>query len=363
MSEDRSKESRLGRTLILLILCVVLFVGAGWLAYPRLDEFATLEDSSQYVAHGKDLIDKGEYLKAADLLGGVVRYHRPGGVEPYALLALAHERAGNVSEAEYQRARSEFQKAWLSPMVKMPAYLSDKWGPTIKAGRLVVNRLGSGAKSAPKELLIPILENTFRKWRIEGGSEIDKWASEMGVEDIMAILIGSGDLLVYGKGEIGKTGAGSPVSILVESSGIRWASPARITIGNKRAIESDESKPGFILAYLMRDNEEPVVQQFDTAGDAKEAIKMRDLIRYMPEGRIVAVAVNKGIGPETDRWIVEEILALIGVELPSYRFLRARLMDGAPLAAVGVRGAEPGTGICNLGEAERNKAAVLILAE
>jgi hypothetical protein len=359
----KSQDGRGRRVLVLWMVCITLFLFATFLVYPRLDEFALLEDSSRYLARAKDLMDQKDFVQAAQLLEGVVRHHRPPVAEPYSLLADAYGQAGNRSESDYWRARAEFQKTWSSPMVKTPGYLSDKWKSVIELGERSLRDQVPKTGSAPKDLIIPVFRNTMRKWELEGGAQVERWVEELTAEEMLAILVSSGDLLVFGDGRIGNTGSSLPRGILVESSGSRWAAGARITVGDEVVIEAGRSEEGFLCTYLAPDTGEPIAsQRFDVAKDPSEALRMRDLIRQIPEGRIVALAVSTGIGSKVDRWVVEETLALIGVNLPTYRFLRARIMDGAPFAAVGVRGAAPGSGICNLGETDRNKAAILILS-
>ena len=246
--------------------------------------------------------------------------------------------------------------------MKTPGYLSEKWKSTIELGRTALLDLGPKAESAPRDLVIPLFLNTMRKWEVEGGAQIARWVDSLAVEDTLAILVASGDLLVSSDGRIGDTGSSVPRRVLVESSGSRWAAGARIVVDDETVIEADRSEKGFLCAYLAPNTGEPIAsERFDVAKNPSEALRMRDLIRQIPEGRIVVLAVSTGIGPNADRWAIEETLALIGVDLPSYRFLRARIVDGAPFAAVGVRGAPLGSGICNLGEPDRSKAAILIM--
>jgi hypothetical protein len=247
-------------------------------------------------------------------------------------------------------------------MVKTPGYLSDKWRPVIESGQRSLLEILPKAGLVPKNLIIPVFRNTMRKWEIEGGAQVERWIEGLTAEEMLAILVSSGDLLVFGDGRIGDTGSSLPRRTLVESSGSRWAGGGRITVDDEGVIEADRSEEGFLCVYLVPNTGEPMAsERFDVAKNPSEAVRMRDLIRQIPEGRIVALAVSSGIGSKVDRWVVEETLALIGVDLPSYRFLRARIIDGAPFAAVGVRGATPGTGLCNLGETDRSKAAILIM--
>jgi hypothetical protein len=143
-----------------------------------------------------------------------------------------------------------------------------------------------------------------------------------------------------GNGEIGTSGLQAPVAIEVNSGGP--ADFAFITVGSEgEAQDGSVHSPGYNVAVIHPQSGRLLdLRGFDTTpnGSEAEAAALADFIAAVPDGRIVAVALQgDGAAQLTEDAI--EALAQIGGQVDP------RGTTGWSQAIIGVKGAEPGTAL------------------